>query len=192
MIIYKTTNLINCKIYIGLDTKNNQNYFGSGLHIGRAIKKYGKINFKKETIDTANSFEELCKKEIYWINELNSLYPNGYNLTKGGVGSFGRKASEETKRKIGNSKINNKNCVGRIISQETRNKMSDKKKNFKPSLNAKNSLSNKMNEMWKDDDYKNQTLKRLHKKVKCSFCDYENNAGNLAIHIKKNHVENNK
>lgn len=42
MIIYKTTNLINSIIYIGLDTKNNPNYFGSGLHLKRAVKKHGK------------------------------------------------------------------------------------------------------------------------------------------------------
>ena len=41
MIVYKTTNLINGKIYIGKDMKNNPNYLGSGTILRRAIKKYG-------------------------------------------------------------------------------------------------------------------------------------------------------
>lgn len=47
MVIYKTTNLINGKIYIGQDSKDRPNYYGSGKLIHRAIKKYGKENFKK-------------------------------------------------------------------------------------------------------------------------------------------------
>ena len=42
MIIYKTTNLINKKIYVGKDKKENPNYFGSGKILSLAIKKYGK------------------------------------------------------------------------------------------------------------------------------------------------------
>ena len=47
MEIYKITNLINNKIYIGKDTTSDPNYFGSGLLINRAFKKYGKENFTK-------------------------------------------------------------------------------------------------------------------------------------------------
>lgn len=47
MIIYKTTNLINGKIYIGFDSHNNPEYFGSGKLIKMALKKYGTSNFKK-------------------------------------------------------------------------------------------------------------------------------------------------
>lgn len=47
-IVYKTTNLINGKIYIGVDSKNQATYLGSGLHISRAIKKYGKKNLLKK------------------------------------------------------------------------------------------------------------------------------------------------
>ena len=44
MIIYETTCLVNEKKYIGFDTNNNPDYFGSGLLISRAINKYGKEN----------------------------------------------------------------------------------------------------------------------------------------------------
>ena len=51
-IIYLTTNLVNNKKYIGVDTKNNKYYFGSGTIIKQALKKYGKNNFTKEILET--------------------------------------------------------------------------------------------------------------------------------------------
>ncbi len=72
MIIYKTTNLINGKIYIGQDTKNNPKYLGSGIIIEQAIKKYGSKNFKKEVIEFCTDQAELNDREKYWIKELNS------------------------------------------------------------------------------------------------------------------------
>jgi len=99
MIIYKTTNLINEKIYIGQDSRNNQDYLGSGVLINRAIKKYGKENFKKEVICECSSKGELNKKEIYWIKTLKSRDSKiGYNLTDGGDGLTN--PSVETRKKI--------------------------------------------------------------------------------------------
>lgn len=50
MIIYKTTNLINGKIYIGKDKHNNSKYLGSGRRLIKAIQKYGRDFFLKEII----------------------------------------------------------------------------------------------------------------------------------------------
>ena len=44
MIIYQTTNLLNGKIYVGQDAKDNPNYYGSGIILERSIKKYGISN----------------------------------------------------------------------------------------------------------------------------------------------------
>jgi predicted DNA-binding protein YlxM (UPF0122 family) len=96
MIIYKTTNLINGKIYIGQDSNNNPKYLGSGVIMLKAINKYGKVNFRKEIIDVAKTKEELDNKEIFWINELNSKdIKIGYNIASGGGGCLGCKASDE-------------------------------------------------------------------------------------------------
>ena len=87
MQIYKITNLITNKIYIGKDTTSDPSYFGSGLLIKRAIEKYGKSNFIKEIIDETSDYEQLSKKEIYWIEKYNSTDRNvGYNISKGGDG----------------------------------------------------------------------------------------------------------
>jgi len=65
MIIYKTTNLINGKIYIGLDTHNNPKYLGSGKLLHFAIEKYGISAFSKEIIDRGETIKELNEKEKY-------------------------------------------------------------------------------------------------------------------------------
>ena len=102
MIIYKTTNKINGKIYIGQDSSNNPEYLGSGKIIKSAIKKYGKNNFTKEIIVTCSNKEELDLLEIHWISELNSTDPNiGYNISNGGNSPMkGKKHSQVSKDKI--------------------------------------------------------------------------------------------
>ena len=85
MIIYKTTNLINQKFYVGKDTHNNPNYYGSGKRLKLAIKKYGIDNFKKEIIEICNNLEQLNDRERFWIKELNAIN-EGYNISLGGDG----------------------------------------------------------------------------------------------------------
>jgi group I intron endonuclease len=146
MWIYKTTNIVNNKIYIGQTRFINENYFGSGVLILNAIEKYGKENFKKEIIDSAQSQEELDEKEKFWIKEFNSQDKNiGYNIADGGWNSF--TMNDDIKKKISTTlkgkyvgdkafrkgiplskehklaiSIANKN---KIVSEETRKKMSD-------------------------------------------------------------------
>jgi group I intron endonuclease len=91
MVIYKITNKINGKIYIGkrvLCERDfmNSNYWGSGKFIKRAIAKYGKNNFMREVICECASIEDMNKQEIFYINKFNALVPYGYNIQKGGNG----------------------------------------------------------------------------------------------------------
>lgn len=121
MIVYKTTNLVNGKIYIGQDSKNNSKYLGSGDLIKKAIKKYGKENFIKEVLCVCIDQDELDIKEQFFIKELDSSNLDiGYNIALGGRngGSFGRKLSEEHKKKISESRI------GIVFSEEHKNKIS--------------------------------------------------------------------
>lgn len=110
--IYKTTNKINGKIYIGQKKSNiflDNTYHGSGLYLLRAIEKYGKENFETHLLEWCETKKELDERERYWIDSLNTRDPNiGYNIAKGGEGSNGggfkgKKHSEETKEKIRNS-----------------------------------------------------------------------------------------
>ena len=108
-IIYRTTNLINNKYYVGCHqtTNINDGYLGSGKHLKHAIKKYGKDNFKFEILYSLSSKEEMFELERIIVNEDLIKDPMTYNLKIGGsggnpgiVGAFtGRKHSEETKEK---------------------------------------------------------------------------------------------
>lgn len=129
MIIYKTTNLINGKFYIGKDERNKPNYFGSGKLLLRAIKKYGKENFIKEIIDIAESSEELCLKEVFWIKESNAI-KEGYNLTEGGTGGNTMKHSNLIELAEWKQKISNKSR-GHTLSKEARAKISKARQGIK-------------------------------------------------------------
>jgi group I intron endonuclease len=103
MIIYKITNRINGKVYIGQTKQSLQkrwnNHCCKNSHcsiLHSAIKKYGAENFTVEQIDVACSKEELDKKEIFWIAQFNSVAPNGYNISSGGNGNRGHKPTAET------------------------------------------------------------------------------------------------
>lgn len=88
MYIYKVTNRINKKIYIGQTTKSiNSDYIGSGPIIIKAIKKYGKENFAKDILEECDSKDILNEREIYWINFYDSTNRKiGYNVSNGGNG----------------------------------------------------------------------------------------------------------
>lgn len=120
MYIYKITNKINNKIYIGqvynktiydrFERHINEASPNSRSYIGRAINKYGAENFVCELIDTASSLKELNQKEIYWIAYYNSTNKNiGYNLTLGGDGGNTYLCKTEKEMKIIKEKISNSN-----------------------------------------------------------------------------------
>jgi hypothetical protein len=88
--IYKTTNLLNGKYYIGMHKTTNLNdgYLGSGNLLKRAIKKYGKDNFIKEILLFCESLDELRSNEQQYVTEQVTSDPNSYNLKLGGQGGF--------------------------------------------------------------------------------------------------------
>ncbi|MFW6377455.1 MAG: GIY-YIG nuclease family protein [bacterium] len=74
-IIYKIINLINYKFYIGkhkCEFEEFDGYLGSGLNLQRAIKKYGKENFKREIIEICDE-SNVDEREKYWIEKLNAM-----------------------------------------------------------------------------------------------------------------------
>lgn len=103
--VYKITNTENGKLYIGITQKGYKRRFLDHLWQSRksrkscralyaAINKYGENSFKVDLIETCKNRDELNEREIFWIKELNTLSPNGYNLTKGGDAGV---MSDETK-----------------------------------------------------------------------------------------------
>lgn len=90
-LIYKITNNVNGKVYIGKhQTKDiDDGYMGSGKLIRRAIEKYGVENFEKEIIFKFDTEDEMNSKEAELVTEEFCERDDTYNLCPGGQGGFG-------------------------------------------------------------------------------------------------------
>lgn len=104
-IVYKITNNLDGKIYVGQTTRSIEIRWNEHkrdaprrkTHFYRALQKYGPDNFLLEILCDCQNQEELDKKEIMFVKKLKSLSPNGYNHAAGnGTGHV----SEETKQKM--------------------------------------------------------------------------------------------
>ena len=105
--IYKCTNLVNGKVYIGqsidpinrirqhINVRSKHSYL-----LNYAIKKYGVENFLFEVIRSDVPIEQINETEIQCIKEYSCKVPIGYNITDGGKGHLGHKPSEETRKKM--------------------------------------------------------------------------------------------
>lgn len=173
MIIYKITNKINGKIYIGQTTntlkkrwsQHKSDKKGYCKLLFFALNKYGENSFSVETLDYAENIEELNDKEKYYIEYLNTLAPNGYNLLTGGNNRthheiskrkmsesrkgvdnpmYGKTHDTEARKKISDAQKGNKNCLGIKRSQETKDKLSIARTGTKTSEETKIKLSNAM------------------------------------------------
>ena len=125
--IYEITNNLNGKKYIGQHKIPDKpepfdRYMGKGLAIREAIKTYGKSNFSKriiEELEDDEKHEKVSEREKYWIKEIDTMSPKGYNISPGGEGGCtkesakkgaltkklkGYKMAESTKRHISESK----------------------------------------------------------------------------------------
>jgi len=124
MLIYKITNMVNEKFYIGKTTKTIEERLrkhcvrASAPLLHSAIKKYGIENFKIEQVDSASSIEELNKKEQFWIAKTDAIRL-GYNLANGGDGGA---VTGEPLERI------RKHAKNRKFSASTRKRMSDSHK----------------------------------------------------------------
>ena len=138
MIIYKATNTINGKVYIGktkytLEHRKSEHLRkvkNSNLLFHKALRKYGEGSFNWDVIYECDDFIELNKSEIKFIAEYKSN-ETGYNLTTGGEGGY--TFSDEVLKKIGeqtklrNAKFGNP-FEGKTHSDESKKIMSEKAK----------------------------------------------------------------
>jgi len=110
MIIYKVTNKLDSKCYIGQSSFNlrkrksehekNSKKKDVDTYFHRALKKHGIKNFKWKVLYKCDDRNELDEAEVRFIKEFDSFGKNGYNLTKGGGGATGYEYSEEIREKI--------------------------------------------------------------------------------------------
>lgn len=127
--IYKITNKVNGKTYIGQHKykKLNDSYMGSGKLIKRAIKKYGIENFEKEILYSRIQYKETVDNmEKFAISKERALGKAEYNIADGGGGCAEHNTSKETRRKLSES---HKGQIawnkGKPMSDETKKKLSE-------------------------------------------------------------------
>lgn len=125
--IYKITNTVTNKVYIGvtlrdphirwLEHQSRARYTHHTSAFHSAIRKYGAESFVLSILEESHDTEYLYKiAESHWITEYNSIAPNGYNLTSGGDA---RTMSDQLRAKISLAKM------GHIVTESTRAKLSD-------------------------------------------------------------------
>lgn len=179
--LYKTTNLVNGKYYIGVHKGDvvDESYLGSGRLITLAIKKYGKNNFKREILKTFNTVEEMFAEECKTVNQDVVDDENSYNLCIGGRGGifkspehvermravnkyYSNTPKGKSVRSTNMKKLNNKNWarteyrkeMSKLVNEQ--NKKMWKNKEFIKNQREKQSQNKKM--LWKSPEYRKKTL----------------------------------
>ena len=144
--VYQHKNKINGKVYIGITMQEpekrwgpNGSHYKTSPHFYSAIQKYGWDNFEHIILFTGLTKEEACLKEQELIKEYNSMDREfGYNSTSGGDIFI---MNEETKQKISQSMMGNKNGFGHSCSEEKKKKISEAQKGRKFTEEHKQKLS---------------------------------------------------
>ena len=210
-IIYKITNLINNKIYIGKTTKTINDRFKEHLktakrkrtytsYLYNAINTYGESNFKIEIIDTCKNEDDLNSKEVYWIRKFNSQNTEiGYNIMDGGEGGRKCTAYNITEKQrdaldrgrhlpMSNKakKLLSERRKGCIVSESTREKLRQAQKGKKLS----NETKEKMRASHKDKKLPKRTTEQKQHYRETSLGRIHIHKGSIRKNIKKEDLEN--
>jgi group I intron endonuclease len=217
--VYKTTNLINGKIYVGQHSTNKEfkkdKYIGNGIDnqnkseytdnvFCKAVRKYKYENFKCEILEYCQTKKELDIREVFWIKELNSLLPNGYNMVARAGGGYiskehyerlsrefkNRKNSEEQNKQHSINMTGDKNHrFGRENSKESneKNRQSHLNKNKIECQHCKK-MVDIGNLTYYHGDYCKQNPNRIIRTITCPYCN-KSSEGNMGS-MKQHHFDN--
>ena len=152
MYVYKTTNLLTGRRYIGSCTRpinKSKNYFGGNGQLKKDIKEFGKKNFVKEILWQTEDFDELQEMEVRIIKEVNATKDKAwYNVhERYGITNYGKKFSAEHKQKISDSWTDNEDRISaQRASQRTPEARAAKSKAQKAAMTktARQNLSDKL------------------------------------------------
>jgi group I intron endonuclease len=181
-LVYQIHNLVNNKIYVGVHKTfdPDDSYLGSGVAIIRAVKKYGRDNFKKTILHSFDNAESayLTEKEIVDIAFV--ARPDTYNMKTGGIGGW--EYSEETRQKISDAntgkvrseetrqKLRDAN-IGKVLSEETRQKMCIARANRIVSEETRQKLRNANTGKMFSEETRQQMRDAHKKKFKITYPD---------------------
>jgi len=192
--LYKTICLVNQKYYLGIHSTENINdgYFGSGIALQRAIKKYGKEQFQKEIIAFVATREELLEMEKNIITEKIVKDKKSYNMVIGG------NSAVDYYRQQGNDFfIKHQQNAGKKGAASTWKKMTEEERK-KWHVKGGQAMHKKLRDLGlphptkgkpktKETKQRMSEAAKLRPKHPCPFCDRFFDAGNLKIHLKLKH-----
>jgi group I intron endonuclease len=165
--IYKITNIVTGKIYIGQTDKSIQNRFKkhisdalarrNNMYLHKSIRKYGEESFSIEIIEEV-PISQLNEKETFYINHYDAFGENGYNLTKGGDGIRGYSHSIETKKRL--SEL----ATGRKHKPETIEKI----KAYQPTEETRKKIGEVLKGKLRTEESKN-LMRKTHPRIRKVF-----------------------
>lgn len=170
--IYLRTNTVNGKQYVGQTNDFKQREYDwkratyyAGPIINRARDKYGIENFKAEVLKECGTQEQLNFWEQYYIKELDTKVPNGYNLTDGGGGCSGYHHTEEQRAKLSESRKGrlpwNKGLTNETDERVRRSSISRTGSKRSEEMKRKNSEMKKGNKNWLGKHHSEETKKKI-------------------------------
>lgn len=159
--IYRITNLVNGKTYIGQHKYKEtpyDGYMGSGYNIKRAYKKHGIENFKKEILVfniSERKYVDLLEKTFIASEREKVGIENCYNIADGGQGGNIGARNEEWRRKQSDSH------KGRYPSKETKRKISEALKGEPKTEEWKRNISESLKGKHKSEEHRKKTSEAL-------------------------------
>ena len=135
-IVYKTTNLINNKFYIGIHTQNIppfefDGYLGSGKLLKLAIAKHGESNFVRETLFVYGDYEKVREKERELVDKEFTLKEDTYNISVGGTGGDTMAGASDEEKRVLSEKLRkslSERNLEEIYTDKVREKLSNSAK----------------------------------------------------------------
>jgi hypothetical protein len=201
--IYKTTNLIDGKCYLGKHITDNvdDDYLGSGIYLNHAIKKYGKENFRKDVLFVFDNQYDMENKEKELVTEAIIADPNYYNLALGGQGGKivlypEHPLYDETRKKISESanarseiisnfvkdlhKQKRVGMYGKKQSDHQRKTVSEKMRGAKKSITQKEKQHASLMKTLTNPEYIHPNTGKRKPTSMCSYCNREIDKGNFS------------
>lgn len=186
-VVYCIENIVNNKKYIGqtiqpLETRWKEHWTHTKHYdfpLYRAMRKYGIKNFTIRIIDEADSENELNSKETYWIHNMNTLCPHGYNALDGQPGNS-KIICKETRDKLAqvlverwkNPEYREKMIAAttgkrrKPFTEEQIKKLSESHKGKTLSESQKQKIGEQSKRLWCDPQYKEKAILGLKKAIK--------------------------
>ena len=161
-VVYKHTNKINGRVYIGITCQKPEARWKDGLgyetnqYFSRAIKKYGWENFSHDILYVGLEKEDAQAQEVKLIAFYQDSESGCYNiLPGGGLGRAGIPMSDEAKEKLRIAK------TGWKMTEEQRKRLSESSVGKKMSIEARQKMSENNARYWKDKKRDSQTIDKI-------------------------------